>query len=163
MGQIGTVTECYVSLGMPVYAADYGDGQHYSTRGISEPIMERIPMLDPTKPLRFCDGTLAVFITGTSEGHILVTDPCSPRGLIFTRAGEFVRSSDGSGSALTLHNDPVTVTRYLTFFEGHCSDPLRDAPPIPDYRAPVIKLTITDGIVTAAELHAPNKEPINVA
>lgn len=124
-----------------------------------------VPQLDTTKPLHFRDSdgnkTPATFITETSEGHVLVTGG-SNHWVIFTKEGNYVRSSQGQGSNLTLRNEPRTVERYLTFHKGHCTDPLRHQPPSADDRAPIIKLTLADGIVVAAELYRGNKEPINV-
>lgn len=90
-----------------------------------------MPAIDTTKPLEFyteyaSDSTNpATFITETSEGHLLVGSPNKTKGpassvdwVIFTKDGEFVRSSDNSGKALKLRNKVERITRYHAIVGG---------------------------------------------
>ena len=121
-GRIGTVTSLdsgCIERGHVTVKWDDGKS-HPSYPYIAN--LEIIPVtktLDTAKPLEVGLGqhgkTYAVpFITVTSEGHILVGKfpDAHADWFIFTAEGQFVRSSDGTGTGLTLRNTSVETVHY---------------------------------------------------
>lgn len=145
-------------------------------RGPSMPFLvnlEKITMtkpLDTAKPLEVGVGQRGPrydvpFITTTSEDHILVGKFPDSRAdwFIFTADGQFVRSSDNSGSGLTLRNKSVETVHYQRTISAsarngqYIMDPVYETLEqarvvVGNLPMQIIKVTKTDGVITAVEL-----------
>lgn len=129
-----------------------------------------MPTIDTSRPLFLTyegdqNPRAVPFITETSEGHILVGKPENGKSdwIIFTKTGEFVRSSHNSGVATRLMNKPRVVERYIPVSESGMVGTY--VTKLPGQSLPSLahlKLTYVDGILTDAAVIQQNKEPFNV-
>lgn len=163
-GQLGTVTRDTRQTSKTTEVLwDIGEDRllHDLGTSIYNGNLELISLIDTTKPLQIVSTHLvgtrsATFITETSDGHILVdASGFASSWFIFDKQGNFLRSSDNSGSALQLRNKSVATSEYVpvtksgatvTRIDGYRNRQLAwDENPEADHLIQIDKL---DGVVT---------------